>query len=278
MKFKENSHYKQYSNQGEFFSFVHANAYTPDCYVPLLAPFFDTHSLISFKLRALWPDSTPTGVSSWMDFVADYDAFLTQKSIHSAIGMGHSIGAVMTILAELESPGRFKKIILLDPVLFPFSGALGVFIFKLIIGQLRFVRKTYQRQILFDSIESVYVHYRQKKIFKFIADDHLKLICESLFRKSGSGVELIQSPQWEAAIYKIGGICFPYFWKHVSQVKCPILLLAGKHTNICKEKQINQLVKKCSFFDYQVLPKSSHLLPFEEPLKAAEIIKEFLLS
>tara|TARA_A100001015_G_scaffold22087_1_gene25051 strand:+ start:16908 stop:17759 length:852 start_codon:yes stop_codon:yes gene_type:complete len=278
MDFKEGIHYSKFSEQGDPLLFLHANAYTPDCYRPLLTPFMDQYNVFAFKLRAIWPKSNLADVSSWMDFVADCDAFLEEQSLRDIVGMGHSIGAVMTLLLEIIQPGRFKHIVLLDPVLFPFSNQLGLLIFKLIIGHLRFVKKTYERQVLFASIDDVFQHYRTKKIFKFIDDANLTIICQSLFKKTDQGVELIQTPEWEAKIYKIGGLSYPFLWKNINKIKCPILLLAGEHSHICKVKEIQKLSFLASKFDYKILDQSSHLLPFEAPLKNVEYIKLFLSS
>ncbi len=276
MIFKSGVHFEQLSSCGDPFVFVHANAYTPGCYKSLLDSFLNDYALSSLKLRALWPNTDYRQLSSWHDLVADYNGFLNQRSITNAIGMGHSVGAIMTILAELLYPGRFKKIILLDPVLFPFSGQLGLLFFKLIIGQLPFVKKTYQRQLYFDSYDDVFHHYRTKKIFKFIDDDVLRDICRSLFVETNSGVRLIQSPEWEAQLYKVGGICFPYFWKAVKNIDCPVLLLAGTESNICKPKQINKLDSLCKNITIQYIEQASHLLPFEHPKIISNYIHQFL--
>ena len=104
MDFKEGIHYSKFSEQGDPLLFLHANAYTPDCYRPLLTPFMDQYNVFAFKLRAIWPKSNLADVSSWMDFVADCDAFLEEQSLRDIVGMGHSIGAVMTLLLEIIQP------------------------------------------------------------------------------------------------------------------------------------------------------------------------------
>ena len=277
MQFKEQHHYNQLSNNGTPFSFVHANAYTPECYYPLLSSFADHFSLYCYKLKAIRDDAGVPDIKSWMDFTHDYDAFLSEKKLSNVIGIGHSIGAIMTLLAELKTPGRFKKIILLDPVLFSIHHQGFVLLYKLIIGHLPFVKKTYQRQVTFPSKDDVYKHYRTKHIFRYISDAHLRTLSDALFRNDENVVKLIQSPEWEAAIYKAGSTCFPYFWKCLSQIKCPILLLAADQSNVCKQKEINKMQKKCQNLSVQIVKNTTHLLPFEDVKVVQKHIENFIL-
>ena len=44
--------------------------------------------------------------------------FLSQTKPAPVIGVGHSIGAIVTLRAALRDPGKFRALVLIDPVLF----------------------------------------------------------------------------------------------------------------------------------------------------------------
>ena len=70
-------------------------------------------------LRPLWPDSNPNDIQDWKPFSDDLLRFLAAaRQPAPVIGVGHSIGAIVTLRAALRDPGKFRALILIDPVLF----------------------------------------------------------------------------------------------------------------------------------------------------------------
>ena len=68
-------------------------------------------------LRPLWKDSKPNEIQSWKPFSEDLLQFLAGQPA-PVIGVGHSIGAIVTLRAALQDPTKFRALILIDPVLF----------------------------------------------------------------------------------------------------------------------------------------------------------------
>jgi pimeloyl-ACP methyl ester carboxylesterase len=69
-------------------------------------------------LRALWPDSNPHDIKDWKPFSEDLLRFLSSHETAPVIGVGHSIGAIVTLRAALSAPDKFRALVLIDPVLF----------------------------------------------------------------------------------------------------------------------------------------------------------------
>ena len=107
-----------YGGEGAPLHFLHANGYPPDCYKPLFELLRTKYHLFGMMLRPLWDDSKIEDIDDWHPFSDDLLRFLTTGKLGPVIGVGHSIGGIVTLRAALRDPGKFRALILLDPVLF----------------------------------------------------------------------------------------------------------------------------------------------------------------
>src|SRR5215510_2046837 len=99
--------------------FLHANGYPLDCYKPLIELLQTYYHVFGMLLRPLWGDSKPEEINDWRIFSDDLLRFLSDYKTEPVIGVGHSIGATVTLRAALRDPGRFRALVLIEPVLFP---------------------------------------------------------------------------------------------------------------------------------------------------------------
>ena len=108
--------------------------------------------------------------------------FDTSESIRSTqptpvIGVGHSIGAMVTLRAALRNPGKFRALVLIDPVLYVPRFMLISYIVRmlglaeklhpLIVG-------TKKRRRTFDDLEILFRGYRNRNIFRYMSDENLE--------------------------------------------------------------------------------------------------------
>ena len=85
---------------GEPLHFLHANGYPPACYQSLFELLQTRYRVIGMLLRPLWDNSNPKEIEDWKPFSEDLLQFLSQEP-RPVIGVGHSIGAVVTLRAAL---------------------------------------------------------------------------------------------------------------------------------------------------------------------------------
>jgi pimeloyl-ACP methyl ester carboxylesterase len=93
---------------------------------------------------------------------------IESQSSEPVIGMGHSLGAVVTLLAATKRPELFSKLILLDPVLFCKRKRL-VFWLAQRLGLrdwLGPVKRTLTRRSQFDSAKDALAYFSPKTLFK----------------------------------------------------------------------------------------------------------------
>ena len=272
--------------------FLHANGYPPDCYRSLFNRLQTHYHVFGMLLRPLWQDSNPDEIRNWKPFSEDLLRFLTpptpdfdtsEEMVHSTqpapvIGVGHSIGAIVTLRAALRDPSKFRALVLLDPVLYVPSYLLGWNFFRL-IGLIHKVHPkiagALKRRRTFDNLETLFQRYRIRDVFKYMSDEDLRYYIQGITRKKEQGYELVYSPEWESRIYYTGLIDFD-IWRDLPKLQVPPLFLRGGETDTFLEKAANLVKRKQPKAQVETLEKSTHLLPLERPKEVFEIMQSFL--
>ena len=282
-----------FSNSGPPLVFLHANGYPPETYRNFLGGFLNAYQVTAIYLRPCWPGADPEDIQNWLCFRDDYLDYLTQRedpSLQSGvspgqariIGVGHSLGAMATIMAAIKEPDHFKALVLIEPVLF--SRLRGTFLrltfpLKLMRRFHPLVKRTLKRKTSFPDQESMYQNYRKKPIFQRLSNDVLAGYVEGLAAKNPDGsVTLRYSPAWEARIYETSGIADWYVWRNLSNIELPILVMRGAISDTLWASTLDQMVDRLPVGRAYTVEGAGHLAPLEKPLLTAEIMKDFLNS
>ena len=251
------------SNSGPIFHFSHANGYPPLGYRKVLLPFEASYQVVAGLHRPLWPDThEPESMRSWTQLGKDVQNLLADAR-DPVISMGHSMGSAAILMAAVEKPEYFQKIILIEPVLVPrfatfILGALP----SLAMYAWPLARQTINRVDRWTTRDSVFEHFRSKGVFRRISDDVLWD-----YVNSGTGVnkfgeyELVFSKEWELQCYLKVYNC----WKLFKLLKVPALIIRGSESNTLSKKAWNKLKKISPKSEYIEISNSGHLVPFEQP-------------
>ena len=238
-------------------------------------------------LRPLWDDANPQEIDRWHPLSDDLLRFLSNRGPFDlaqgkpdpVIGVGHSIGAIVTLRAALRDPKKFRALVLIDPVLFVPSFlwrwhmiraiGLGDRVHPLILGAKK-------RRRTFDELETVFRGYRKRKIFRYMSDESLWAYIHGITRPSADGrYELVYSPEWEAHIYRTGLRDFD-IWRDLPKLEVPTLFLRGTETDTFLENAAKLVKRKQPKVRVEALEKSTHILPLERPREVFEIMQSFL--
>lgn len=268
-----------FGGEGAPLHFLHANGYPPDCYKPLFDLIKNQYHLFGMTLRPLWPDSHPNEIDDWKPLSDDLLRFLSDRGPDPVIGVGHSIGGIVTLRAALRAPKRFRAIILFDPVLFVPSFllmwntvralGLGNRVHPKIAGSLK-------RRREFDNLEMVFRGYRTRDVFKYMSDENLRAYINGIAKeKPGGGYELAYSPEWESHIYLTGLRDFD-LWRGLPKLEVPTLIIRGAETDTFLEAAAKLVKQKQPKVKIEALPKSTHILPLEYPQEVFNIMQAFL--
>ena len=273
-------------NSGLPLHFLHANGYPPDCYKPFLDLLQKQYHVFGMLLRPLWPNSSPNDIQDWHSFSDDLLAFLSEKSTAPVIGVGHSIGAVVTLRAALQEPDRFRALVLIDPVLYVPSFMLSWYLVRVLGLADRFhplIAGAKKRRRSFDDLETLYRGYRDRQVFRYMSDENLRIYIEGITRESGNGREaspyggygLVYSPDWEAQIYRTSMQDFD-IWRGLPRLEVPTLFIRGAETDTFLESAAKFVKRKQPKVRVETLSKSTHLLPLERPQEIFDLMQSFL--
>ena len=268
----------EYGGSGPPLHFLHANGYPPDCYQPLLELLQANYQVFGMLLRPLWEGPKPQDVHNWNIFSDDLLGFLSDNQSAPVIGVGHSIGATVTLRAALREPSKFRALVLIEPVLFP-TGRMIFWNFIRAIGLGNRLHPkipgALKRRRFFDDLDLVYSGYRNRKVFRHMSDEDLRTYLKGITRKTDNGYELVFSPEWEARIYYTGLRDFD-IWRDLPKLKVPTLFLRAAETDTFWEQAANIIKRKQPKARIETLEKSTHLLPLEHPKEVFDIMRSFL--
>jgi pimeloyl-ACP methyl ester carboxylesterase len=194
------------------------------------------------------------------------------------IGVGHSIGAIVTLRAALWDPSKFRALVLIDPVLFvPRFLILWNMIRTLGLGNKLhpLIAGAQRRRRTFDDLDTIFRGYRNRPVFRYMSDEGLRTHIAGMTRKTDKGYELVYSPEWEARIYLTGMRDFD-LWRDLPKLQVPTLFLRGAETDTFLEKAARLVKRKQPNARVETLDKSTHILPLERPREVFEIMQSFL--
>ncbi len=280
------------AGNGQPLHFLHANGYPPACYKSFFELLQTQYHVCGMLLRPLWKDSNPSDIHDWKPFSEDLLRFLallmpgfdtSEKNTHSTqptpvIGVGHSIGAVVTLRAALRDPSKFRALVLLDPVLFVPSFLVWWNLFRAIgLGNKVYpkVSSALKRRRTFDNLDTVFRRYRSRAVFKYMSDENLKNYIEGITHKTNNHYELIYSPEWESRIYLTGLLDFD-IWRELPNLTVPTLFIRGAETDTFRENAAKLVKRKQPKAWVETLDKSTHLLPLEHPKEVFNMMESFL--
>jgi len=269
----------EFGGNGLPLHFLHANGYPPECYKPLFELLKTEYRVFGMYLRPMWEDSKPEDIQDWHPLSDDLLRFLSDRKFDSVIGVGHSLGATVTLRLALRNPGKFRALVLLDPVVFVPS--------ILVLYQITratglgnrvspWVLRARKRRRTFDDLETVFLSYRKRDIFRYMSDEGLNAYIEGITRPSiGGGYELAYSPEWEARLYSTAMRDFD-IWHNLPKLEVPTLIIRGKETDTFLENAAKLVKRKQPKVRIESLERSTHILPLERPNEVFEIMQSFL--
>ena len=88
-----------FGGSGRLIHFANANGYPARTYTPLIETLTPHYRVLAMVNRAQWPSAQASDLKSWDPFVDDFLQFLDEQGAEPVIGVGHSLGAAVTLSA-----------------------------------------------------------------------------------------------------------------------------------------------------------------------------------
>jgi pimeloyl-ACP methyl ester carboxylesterase len=259
-----------------------ANGFPPATYVPALGGLTRDHRVVSLPPKALWPDAGPPPAEpgSWESLADDLLEGMRRHELDGVIGIGHSFGAVATLLAAVREPRRFRALVFLDPTILPPAimddlrglRARGEMSFRpLVQGALK-------RRAAFATEAEAFAYWRDKALFADWSDDAVRHYTRSMLRPAEpGGFSLAWSPAWEAWYYMS---FYPDSWAALEQLDAaiPLLVVRGERSDtfFAEAEALFRRIRPGATF--HVLPSRGHLFPQAAPEETARLLQEWLAA
>jgi pimeloyl-ACP methyl ester carboxylesterase len=195
---------------GPTLHFSHPNAYTPRSFGQFLAPLTAHYHVLAAHHRPLWylaggAAERPEAVIDWTwDALADdLLRFLDEQGLAQVIGVGHSLGAVATMIAARKQPQRFRALALIEPVFLPPAILQLARANPQAAAEQPFVLAARRRRDRWPSRADAFARFRQKSVFAGWADATLwEYVNHGLHDDPATGEVALSFPrEWEAWIY-----------------------------------------------------------------------------
>ena len=241
-------------------AFAHATGFCCGVWRPVVASLpTGVESLVwDFPSHGSAPKAEPP--IDWWD-MATFTLAQVGGARKPLIGVGHSMGGAILLMAEIRAPGTFAALLLIEPIVFPppygeYEGPQTLLATK--------------RRNQFNSREEARENFVDKLPFSAWHPDALDGYIDCGLIDSPDGVALACRPQDEVAMYKAAtrhGV-----WDLLGKVDPPVTILAGGSSETHTVDFLRYLGGQIPNCEYEIIPGTGHFLPMEMPEVVADRI------
>lgn len=265
--------FKTYGNGDRLVHFAHANAYPIGCYTPFLSHFTHAYSFKAIESRPLWKDQKVSQLNNWQLFADDLIQFFGEQDLKGVVGMGHSMGAVYSLLAANKNPGMFRKLIMLDPVVLPQKFYKLIRLpFALKKRMLPMIKIASKRRDKWSNREEARAYFLSKKIFQRFEEQAFDAFIEYGLKEESGKVRLAYPREWEARVYGTA----TSIWHLLAKPPCPIVVVKAQHSDVITADTWQKWMDMSSDTVFFEMANVGHLMPFEKPRQLAQLINPYV--
>ncbi len=253
--------------------FAHANGYPPEAYASLFASISDVAEIWAVEHRPFWTADAAPSRLKWQHYADDLLQTVAARFSQPVWLVGHSMGAVASMMAASREPARFMGLIAIDPVLLIDQLWWPAQVFgRLRPNALPMVSRALARPHHFASASEAFSFYRGKRVFARVGDKELLDYVRAGHADNGSGgVTLRWSGAWEACVYR----SVPRMWGLLERLKLPTMGLIGDQSDVLDARAIARWSRAQPHAELLSLD-GGHLLPLEDPATCGLHVSEFI--
>jgi len=199
---------------------------------------------------------------------------LAQHPARRRVGVGHSLGGIITLLQAHQNPERFEKILLLDPVLLSPS----IIFAQKSLQTLRLwpwaplPKAVRRRRHQWDSRASMQQNLGHKRFYSRWHPDALTGFVEGGHRVTDRGVDLSCAPDWEAKIFA----SYPTRLVEALQaVSIPVHIVCAADSFSFLLKGAKRAAARNPNISYQQWGQG-HCFPMEQALETASLVRRWV--
>ncbi len=272
-------HYLHWDGEGPSAHLLHANGFCAGAYDPLIRQMTHRLDIFASDVRghgnSLAPSEFP--IRDWTGFADDLHFMLTRLVKPPVIGIGHSLGAVTTLVAAVRHPELFSCVVLMDPVILPrrFLVLLGLLRLTGLSGRIPLARGARRRRFLFKGKQEALARFTAGHgIFKSWSSEFVNAYIEcGLLEVDEETAVLKCDPELEAQIFE----SIPLdIWHYARKTACPVLAIRGRHSNTFLPDAAARLSRIMPDCELQVVDKAGHFVPMEQAGICTQLTLDFI--
>lgn len=250
---------------------AHATGFHGRCYDPIAMQFPD-HRVIALDMHG-HGQSSGGPVSEWQIIVDELTALIDHLELKDAVGMGHSMGAHVTLRAAAQRPDAFRSLILFDPVILApqFYSAKRLFVPE---GEMH---PAARRKREFASAEEMIARFETRDPYNLFRRDVFEKYCRfGLTPAESGGFELACAPEVEASLY-MSSLSGEPALEAARRVKAPTSIVRAMQSDVRDFKGSPTWPGLAESMPMGIdinRPDMTHFHPFQDPDDAARIIRE----
>jgi pimeloyl-ACP methyl ester carboxylesterase len=276
-----NIHFLEWENNGTQLHFLHANGMCAGTYAPFIERLRDKFHIFASDVRGHGDSSPPleSPVKQWELFTGDLAEMIQINMKKPVIGIGHSLGAVVTYMTAAKNPGLFSALVLIDPVFLSLKIRLtGVLLRRLgLIRGFRLAKGARRRKSLFSSKDEALQRFSSGRgMFRRWESDFISSYLNCALNEKSNGEAVLKcDPELEAQIYE----SFPgRIFSYAERIECPVLAMRGEFSDTFPPESIQKLQRALKNCETVTIGGAGHFIPMEQPEQCSRVIREFLSS
>jgi len=213
--------------------FTHGNGFSSRTYQPMLELLAQKYDLLMLDIpgHGRSPNYEFVGWNQTAEFlhqgIISSDSFVAGRDLHA---VAHSLGGMLSMLAQSRHPGLFKSMVLLDPIMFPpvlLTTMKVIDKFGLTSVFHPFVKPTLRRRNFWQDRQQAFEYFHKRKIFEDWTDESLESYVQYALKEDGAGVRLCCAPELEAKWF---GTLPEKMWPAVKKLQGQVSIFMGQDT------------------------------------------------
>ncbi|MFG1498265.1 alpha/beta hydrolase [Saccharospirillum sp. HFRX-1] len=253
--------------------FAHANGFPSASYNALFAALSSDYEVCQLPLAGHDPNYPVT--DNWPHLKQQLIDSIEAQCDRPVIGLGHSLGGGLTMMAARERPDLFAAILLLDVPLFNCLESLLVRAVKQLglVDAVTPAGRSKRRRTQWPDAETALNYFRTRGLFSRFDERCLRDYVDSALRPAANGgVELAYELEVELAIFR----SMPHTLAvRAGQLSMPAGILVGRDTDTVRKSQYLRMKRRLGFYGERI--EGTHMFPLEYPEQTAAAINRQLL-
>ena len=256
--------------------FAHANGFVSGSYTQMFAP-LETHYTLG-KIEIIGHNPRYPVTQNWTNLIEEVresvETFQQQHNTQEpVIGLGHSLGAALTLMTALKYPHLFSQLVLMEP---PLSVGYHAFVWRLAIlfglnDKISPAGASKNRRVTFASREQVKFAFSKNAFFQSFDERCLDDYIHYGFTDNADGsCQLRFNREIEVQIFRTVPTNTRKIAKLSRKIKMPVHVIIGKSSDLTQRGILPNLIKHTQFNHSEF--EGGHMFPLQKPEATAELI------